>query len=53
MKFALNAALAFGLVYAALLALIWFQQERLIFLPSPLPPEHGFALGRDGEAEAV
>ena len=27
-------------LYAALLVLLWFGQERLIFLPTPLPAEH-------------
>jgi hypothetical protein len=34
-------------VYAVALALVWWLQERLIFLPSPLPAEHRFAFGSD------
>ena len=43
----LGVALAVALLYAALLALVWWQQERLIFLPSPLPAEHRFDVGAD------
>jgi uncharacterized protein len=43
----LVAALAIALFYAALLALVWWQQERLIFLPSRLPAEHRFDFGAD------
>jgi uncharacterized protein len=53
LKFALNAALAIGLGYTALLALIWLQQERLIFMPSVLPPEHRFAFGADVHEEWI
>lgn len=38
---------ALALVYALLLALMWWFQERLIFLPQPLPPAHRFAFGAD------
>jgi pimeloyl-ACP methyl ester carboxylesterase len=38
------AALA---VYAALLALLWWGQERLLFMPDRLPPDHRFAVGAD------
>lgn len=34
-------------LYAALLALLWWGQERLIFLPTPLPAEHRFDRGSD------
>jgi pimeloyl-ACP methyl ester carboxylesterase len=44
---ALQAALAFVLVYGLLLALLWSLQERLIFLPSALPPQHRFEFGAD------
>lgn len=47
MRLVLNAALAVGLVYAVLLALIWFAQEKLLFMPSVLPAEHRFAFGAD------
>jgi alpha-beta hydrolase superfamily lysophospholipase len=40
------AAFAAG-VYALLMALLWWGQEKLIFLPSPLPAEHRFAFGND------
>jgi uncharacterized protein len=43
----LGAALTVALLYAALLALVWWQQERLIFQPSPLPAEHRFDVGAD------
>ena len=42
-----GAALLLALSYAALLALLWWQQERLIFLPSKLPAEHRFDVGAD------
>ncbi len=35
------------LLYAALLALLWWGQERLIFQPTRLPAEHRFAFGPD------
>jgi uncharacterized protein len=47
LKALLGAALTVVLLYAALLALVWWQQERLIFLPSPLPAEHRFDVGAD------
>ena len=47
MKLLFNAALAIALVYAALLALIWLQQEKLLFMPSALSSEHRFAFGAD------
>ncbi|MCA0240365.1 MAG: alpha/beta hydrolase [Proteobacteria bacterium] len=40
------AALAGG-VYLALLALLWWGQERLLFQPEPLPPAHRFDFGAD------
>ena len=42
----LLAALGAGL-YALLLGLLWFQQERLLFQPAPLAAGHRFALGDD------
>ena len=36
-----------GAVYLALLALLWFGQEKLIFLPTPLPADHRFGHGAD------
>ena len=44
---ALAIALAMALLYAALLVLLWWQQERLIFLPSKLPADHRFDVGAD------
>lgn len=38
----LQTALWLALVYAGLLALLWWAQERLIFLPQRLPAEHRF-----------
>jgi pimeloyl-ACP methyl ester carboxylesterase len=35
------------LAYAALMAALWFAQERLLFLPVPLPPQHRFQFGAD------
>lgn len=34
-------------IYALLIALLWWQQERLLFLPTRLPAEHRFVLGPD------
>jgi uncharacterized protein len=33
--------------YGALLAALWWGQERLIFLPTPLPPDHRFRAAPD------
>jgi hypothetical protein len=41
------ALLAGAGLYALLLALVWWAQERLIFLPDKLPMEHRFAFGAD------
>jgi uncharacterized protein len=46
-KALIGGALLIALLYAALLALVWWQQERLIFLPSKLPAEHRFDFGAD------
>ncbi|MCX2862876.1 alpha/beta fold hydrolase [Paucibacter sp. PLA-PC-4] len=35
------------LVYGALLAWLYWRQERLLFMPQPLPAAHRFALGDD------
>lgn len=43
----LTLALAAAAVFAGLLALLWWQQEKLIFLPAKLPAEHRFAFGSD------
>ncbi len=47
LKALLGALLTAALLYAVLLALVWWQQERLIFLPSPLPAAHRFDVGAD------
>ncbi len=47
LKTLLGAALAVAFVYALLLALVWWQQERLIFLPAKLAADHRFAFGDD------
>jgi uncharacterized protein len=47
LKSLLAAALFVGAVYGVLLALLWWAQEKLIFLPAPLPAEHRFAFGAD------
>jgi uncharacterized protein len=47
LKSLLGAALSIAVLYAAVLALVWWQQERLIFLPSKLPAQHRFDLGAD------
>jgi hypothetical protein len=47
MRPVLHAALAGAAVYAIVLALLWWMQERLIFLPTPLPADHRFAFGGD------
>ncbi|MBL8287204.1 MAG: alpha/beta hydrolase [Rubrivivax sp.] len=39
--------LAAAALAAVVLALLWFAQERLIFLPQRLPPDHRFAFGAD------
>ena len=36
-----------ALLYALLLALLWWGQERLLFLPTPLPADHRYVLERD------
>jgi pimeloyl-ACP methyl ester carboxylesterase len=43
----LYAALAALAVYLALIALIWWGQERLLFHPEKLPAEHRFVMGDD------
>ena len=34
-------------LYLALLVALWWGQERLLFMPQRLPPDHRFALGAD------
>jgi len=36
-----------GLLYGLVLVLLWFAQERLLFLPTPLAPEYRLALEPD------
>jgi hypothetical protein len=43
----LQAALGLAAAYAALIGLVWLLQEKLIFLPSPLPAAHRFDFGAD------
>lgn len=42
-----SVPLALAAVYVALLALLWFGQEKLIFLPQKLSPDHRFDFGAD------
>ena len=42
-----TSALVVAAIYLGLLALIWWAQERLIFLPAKLPAEHRFNFGAD------
>lgn len=35
------------LAYATVLALVWWKQESLLFMPQPLPAQHRFDLGAD------
>jgi hypothetical protein len=42
-----SVPLAVAAVYGLLLLLLWFAQEKLIFLPSKLPAEHRFDFGAD------
>lgn len=46
-RLALALAAAVAIAYAALLALLWVAQERLLFAPTPLPPTHRFVLDPD------
>ena len=43
-------ALAALALYAAVLALLWWKQEALLFQPRPLPADHRLATGPDGSA---
>jgi uncharacterized protein len=47
LKTLVGGALSIALLYAALLALVWWQQERLIFQPATLSAEHRFDVGAD------
>jgi alpha-beta hydrolase superfamily lysophospholipase len=39
-----SVILTVAALYAVLLALIWWQQERLLFAPTRLPPDHRFTV---------
>jgi pimeloyl-ACP methyl ester carboxylesterase len=43
----LGTLIGLAALYGAVLALVWWQQERLIFLPSKLAPHHRFDVGAD------
>jgi uncharacterized protein len=43
----LVAVVAVGAAYGLLLLLVWWGQERLIFVPMRLPADHRFAFGAD------
>ncbi len=43
----LIAAAVLGALYAAVLAAVWWGQERLLFYPEVLPQSHRFELGPD------
>jgi uncharacterized protein len=47
LKTLIGGALLIALLYAALLALVWWQQERLIFQPATLSANHRFDVGAD------
>jgi len=42
-----RAAVWLVVVYAGLLALLWWAQEKLLFLPTVLPQDHRFAVAAD------
>ncbi len=52
-KAILTLAAAAALVYAGLLAFLWWKQEALIFLPAPLPADHRFQLTPDVHESTV
>jgi hypothetical protein len=47
MRAFLTVPLALAAAYGLLLVLLWFGQEKLIFLPSRLPADHRFQFGAD------
>lgn len=49
----LGAALLALLLYGALLAWLYWRQERLIFFPEPLPAAHRFDFGPDVHEHAI
>lgn len=49
----LGAAVLALLLYAALLAWLYWRQERLIFFPEPLPAAHRFDFGPDVHEHAI
>ncbi len=46
-KLLLGGAAVVLALYAAILALLWWGQERLMFFPERLPPDHRFDVGAD------
>lgn len=46
-KLLLGGAAVVLALYAAVLALLWWGQERLMFFPDRLPPDHRFDVGPD------
>lgn len=53
LRLLLGLALSALLLYGALLAWLYWQQERLIFMPEPLPAAHRFEFGPDVQEHAV
>lgn len=53
LRLALAALLLCLLVYAGVLALLWFAQERLLFLPEPLAPDTPLASAPDVHERVV
>lgn len=47
------AVLAMVQLYGAVLALLWWGQERLIFQPAPLPADHRFDRGADVHERSI
>ena len=40
-------------LYLALLVALWWGQERLLFMPQPLPPDHRFEFGSDVHERSI
>lgn len=47
MRTLVSLAATAAAAYALVLALLWWGQEKLLFLPTPLPADHRFAFGDD------
>lgn len=47
MKLLPSLLILVGVAYVGILLVVWVLQERLIFQPSPLPPDHRFEFGSD------